>query len=330
MKKKEIIALFVAAAIFISTGLLGVRSAQRLNESRREALSSLSLFDQLVEKQAAATPQGKYLEQLDICGSIMYGGGINDDCVDVQGLIDEIYLLAVDENNVGLLLYIDSPGGTMDAADDLYFALMDYKAATGRPIYCYFNATACSGGYYVAMPADEICANRNCLCVNIGVYIATYSFAGLYEKLGVEQVAIKSGENKGIGLEGQSWTEEQLSIYQSIVDESYEQFLSVVAEGRGMSVEEVRRRDDGREMTARQALEKGFIDGIERYDIYSRAVLDALGEDVELWEYSGEVSWLDTLAEYFRQFRTQSDTELMQDFAKAHEGMKVMAYAGNY
>ena len=329
MKKKEIIALLVAAAIFITTGLLGVRSAQRLNESRREALPSLSLFEELVEKPPSA-PTGKYLEQLNICGSIMYGGGINDDCVDVEGLINEIYLLAVDENNVGLLLYIDSPGGTMDAADDLYFALMDYKAATGRPIYCYFNATACSGGYYVAMPADEICANRNCLCVNIGVYIATYNFAGLYEKLGVEQIAIKSGANKGIGLEGQSWTEEQLAIYQSIVDESYEQFLSVVAEGRDMSVEEVRNRDDGREMTAKQALEKGFIDGIERYDIYSQAVLGALGEDVELWEYSGEESWLDSFAEYFRQFRSHSDTELMQDFAKTHEGMKVMAYAGNY
>ena len=329
MKKKEIIALFVAAAIFVTTGLIGVRSAQRLNESRDNALSSFSRVGELVDSVKADTPAGKYLEQLDVVGSIMYGGGINDDCVDMEGLIDEIYCLSEDENNVGILLYVDSPGGTMDAADDLYYALMDYKHATNRPIYCYFNATACSGGYYVAMPADEICANRNCLCVNIGVYIATYNFAELYEKLGVEQIAIKSGANKGIGLEGQSWTEEQLSIYQSIVDESYEQFLAVVAEGRGMSVEEVRARDDGREMTARQALEKGFIDGIERYDVYVQAVLGALGEDVELWEYSGETGWLDTFTDYFRQFQSRSDTELMQEFAKAHEGMKVMAYA-NY
>ena len=329
MKKKEIIALFVAAAIFVTTGLIGVRSAEKLNESRDNALPSLSRLEEIAGSEEDE-PSGKYLEQLTVSGTIMYDGGLNEDCVDVEGLIDEIYALAADENNVGLLLYIDSPGGTMDAADDLYFALMDYKHATNRPIYCYFNSTACSGGYYVAMPAEEICANRNCLCVNIGVYISTYNFAGLYEKLGVEQIAIKSGENKGIGLEGQSWTQEQLAIYQSIVDESYAQFVDVVAEGRNMSAEEVRRRNDGREMTARQALEKGFIDSIERYDVYTQNVLNALGEDVELWEYTGETSWLDSFTDYFRRFQSRSDTELMQEFAKAHEGMKVMAYAGNY
>ena len=81
--------------------------------------------------------------------------------------------------------------GEMKAGDDLYLKLMDYKA-TGRPIYCSFDSLACSGGYYVAMASDEICANRNCMCVNIGVYISTYNMTGLFEKLGVEQVTFKS------------------------------------------------------------------------------------------------------------------------------------------
>ena len=329
MKKKEIIALIVAAAIFVATGITGVRSAERLNERSAEALSSFAKLGEAMSGEETA-PTGKYLEQLDICGGIMYEGGLSEDCVDVSGIIDELYDLSEDENNVGLLLYIDSPGGTMDAADDLYYALMDYKAATNRPIYCYFNTTACSGGYYVAMPADEICANRNCLCVNIGVYITTYNFAELYEKLGVEQIAIKSGENKGIGLEGQSWTEEQLGIYQSIVDESYEQFVEVVAEGRGMTPQKVRELDDGREMTAKQALAAGFIDSIDRYDAYTQTVMNNFDEDTELWEYSGEESWIDQFTDYFRQFQTHSDTELLQEFAESRQGLKVMAYAGNY
>ena len=329
MKKKEIIALCLAAVLFVTTGLIGVRSAERLNERRDEALSSFTRLGEMMNSEEAA-PTGKYLEQLNLCGTIMYDGGFSEDCVDVADLIDKIYYLAEDENNLGLLLYIDSPGGTMDAADDLYFALMDYKAATNRPIYCYCNTTACSGGYYVAMPADEICANRNCLCVNIGVYIATYNFAGLYETLGVEQIAIKSGENKGIGLEGQSWTEEQLGIYQSIVDESYEQFVEVVANGRGMTAEQVRALDDGREMTAKQALSAGFIDSIDRYDVYVQQVLENFDADTEFWEYSGETSWLEQFSEYFRQFQSRSDAELLQDFAAARQGMKVMAYAGNY
>lgn len=328
MKAKEWIALLLAAAVFIATGYVGVKSAERLNESAGfTALAGLG--EALAGNKPEETPAGPFLERLDIVGTIAYGDGITEDYVDVEGIIDEIYLLAEDENNTGILLYIDSPGGTMDAADDLYFALMDYKAYTNRPIYCYFNATACSGGYYVAMPADEICANRNCLCVNIGVYVATYNFSGLYEKLGIEQIAIKSDENKGIGLQGKPWTEEQLAIYQSIVDEAYEQFVEVVAEGRELSVEQVKLRNDGREMTARQALKAGFIDSVERYDVYVQNVLARQAEGTELWSYTPEESWLDTLTGYFSGFRADSETELLTEFAASHEGIRVMAYAGN-
>ncbi len=329
MKKKELTALLVAAAVFIATGLLGVSSAKGLNESRSSLDLSALGMGELVSSETEV-PAGPYVEQLNISGNIMYGSGINDDCVDVQGLIDEIYLLAEDPNNVGLLLYVDSPGGTMNAADDLYYALMDYKAATGRPIYCYFDSVACSGGYYVAMPADEICANRNALCVNIGVYISTYNLSGLYEKLGVEQLVFRSSDNKGIGLEGQPWSEEQIAIYQSIVDESYAQFVDVVAEGRGMSPEEVMAGDDGREMTAKQALEAGFIDSIDRYDSYVNTVMAQFDEETELWEFTGESSWMDMFSEYFYQFQSRSETELLREFAASHEGMKVLVYAGNY
>lgn len=328
MKAKEWIALLLAAAVFLGTGFIGAKRAEELNE--RRAGTVLSELSGLLEGTAESEPAGPYLERLDITGTIDYSGGFSDDSTDVQDLVDEIYLLAEDENNVGLLLYIDSPGGTMSAADDLYYALMDYKAYTGRPIYCYFDSVACSGGYYVAMPADEICANRNCTCVNIGVYITSYNLAGLYEKLGVKQVVIRSSENKGIGLEGTEWTDEQLGIYQSIVDEFYQQFLEVVAEGRGMTVEQVKLRDDGREMTASQALRAGFIDSVDRYDVYVQSVLEHFSEDTELWVYTPEEDWLGSLSKYFGAFSSRSETELLTEFAKAHEGIKVMAYAGGF
>lgn len=330
MKKKEMIALIAAAAVFIYTGILGVRSAAKLNNSKSEMLSTVEYIGSYFSDDEGSVPAGPYLEQLNISGTIAYGDSFDSGYVDVAGLVDEISCLTEDENNVGLLLYVDSPGGTMDAGDDLYYALIDYKTKTERPIFCYFNSTACSGGYYVAMPADEICANRNCVCVNIGVYVATYNFAGLYEKLGVKQLAIKSGPNKGIGLDGQEWTEEQIDIYQSIVDEAYEQFLDVVAEGRGMSVQEVREKDDGREMTAKQALAAGFIDSIDRYDSYVQTVLSRFDEDIELWEYTGNTSWIDEIAGLFGQYTQRSETELLRDFAESHQGMKVMAYAGDY
>ncbi|MBQ9408064.1 MAG: S49 family peptidase, partial [Clostridia bacterium] len=224
-------------------------------------------------------------------------------------------------------LFVDSPGGEIKAADELYLKLMDYKQ-TGRPIYCYFDSTACSGGYYVAMPADEIWADRNCICVNIGVYISTYNYAELMEKLGVEQVVFKSSENKGIGMGGVPWTEEQKAIYQSIVDEYYDQFLAVVAEGRNMTKEQVARNDDGREMLASQALRAGFIDGICRYEEYERRVLEEMGTDV-LFEPAAEESSLWELMQYFSSVMPRSDTQVMMDFAESHSGMVVMAYDEN-
>lgn len=323
MKKKELLALLVAAVIFIGTGLIGVNSAKTLRENSLD-LSSFGLGGE------EATPAGKYVEQLNVTGAIAYDSGLSGESANVQELISEIYALCEDENNVGLLLYIDSPGGTMDASDDLYYALLDYKTTTERPIYCYFNSTACSGAYYIAMAADHITANRNCLCVNIGVYIATYNMSELYKKLGIEQMIFRSSDNKGIGMEGVPWTAEQLDIYQSIVDETYAQFVDVVAQGRGMSAQQVMDLNDGREMTAQQALNAGFIDDIDRYDCYASAVLEQFDEDVDLWEFTAESDWMQQLSDYFYQFTAQSETEFLRKLAKSHEGTQVMVYAGNY
>jgi len=232
-----------------------------------------------------------------------------------------------DENNVGLFLYINSPGGEMNASDTLYYKLMDYKTETGRPIYCYFDDYACSGGYYVAMPADEIYANRNSMCVNIGVYISTYNFSGLFEKAGVEEVVFRSSPNKGIGMPGSPWTEEQKEIYQSIVDLHYQQFLEVVAEGRGMTTDEVKRRDDGREMLAVQALEAGFIDGICRLEEYEQMVLANFSEDTVIYEPYVEPDFMDELLGYLDSRLPKSDSQVWMDFAEKKSGMVVMAYA---
>ena len=267
MNKKQFVWLLIALVVFTVTGVTGVLMAERAQQQSLAAMESM--FSGLFAPEAeAALPETPYLGRISVDGTIMstadvYGGGFDLDYT--IGLIED-YM--ADENNVGLFLYVNSPGGEMNASDTLYYKLMDYKAETGRPIYCYFDDYACSGGYYVAMPADEIYANRNSMCVNIGVYIATYNFAGLFEKAGVEEVIFRSSPNKGIGMPGSPWTEEQKDIYQSIVDLHYQQFLEVVAEGRGMSTDEVRTRDDGREMLAVQALEAGFIDGICRYEEY--------------------------------------------------------------
>ena len=327
MNKKQFIWLLVALLVFTVTGISGIIMAERAQEQSLAMLESSfgSLF--AAEEDYAAYADGPYVARVDVDGTIMsatdaYGGGFD---LDYTLACIEDYM--ADENNVGLFLYINSPGGEMNASDTLYYKLMDYKAETGRPIYCYFDDYACSGGYYVAMPADEIWANRNSMCVNIGVYISTYNFAGLFEKAGVEEVVFRSSPNKGIGMPGSPWTEEQKEIYQSIVDLHYQQFLEVVAEGRNMTTDEVKRLDDGREMLAVQALEAGFIDGICRLEEYEQQILANFSEDTVIYEPYAEPDFMEELMGYLDSRLPKSDSQVWMDFAEKNSGMVVMAYA---
>ena len=182
-------------------------------------------------------------------------------------LMTRIEDLMKDSNNKGLMIYVNSPGGSVYQTDELYLQLKEYKTRTKRPIYFYFGETAASGGYYIASAGDYICADRNTLTGSIGVYMGpVYSAEKLLEKLGVEADVIKSGRNKAMGSGFEDLTEEQRAIYQSVVDEMFGRFVWVVAEGRGMSVERVRQIADGRVYTAAQAKDNGLIDEICSYE----------------------------------------------------------------
>ncbi len=180
--------------------------------------------------------------------------------------LNHIKLLAESENNAGILLYLNTPGGTVYESDELYLALMNYKEQTGRPVWAYMADMCASGGYYVAAAADHIMANRNTTTGSIGVYVALTDTSGLYEKLGIETVLVKSGENKGTGMEGVPITPAQREVYQSVVDESYEQFVALVAEGRALPDGEVRALADGRIYTGAQAQKLGLVDELGDWD----------------------------------------------------------------
>ena len=331
MNKKQFMWFLLAMVIFVVTGFAGVNSALNARERSVElAEKAAGMFSGMSEGKmelpsepyvAKVTVEGTIADTSSSVSSLQSGG------YDHKGLLKYVDRLIEDENNVGMLLFIDSPGGEIKAGDELYLKLMDYKEATGRPIWCYFDGTACSGGYYVAMASDEICADRNCICVNIGVYISTYNLSKLFDKYGIEQVTFKSSENKGIGMMGVPWTDEQKEIYQSIVDEYYAQFLEIVAKGRNMTVDQVRRLDDGREMLASQALKAGFIDSIDRYENYEKKVLAAAGTERLYEPTASALSWQDLLQQ-FTSSLPKSDTQAIMEFAETHSDIVVMAYAG--
>ena len=182
---------------------------------------------------------------------------------DQEWLLRTIDNLKDDKKNCGILLFIDSPGGTVYEADEAYLKLLEYKKETERPVYAYFASLAASGGYYIGCAADTIFANRNTLTGSIGVICgSSVDATGMLEKIGIKSTTFTAGRNKNMLNYNSPLTEEQRNIMQSIADDAYEQFTGIVAESRGKDIAYVKTLADGRIYTAAQAKENGLVDDI--------------------------------------------------------------------
>lgn len=320
MKKKQLISLIIAVLCFVFVGASNVLVRHVADSS---LLSSIEDLD---------SPMSEYIGIVNVSGTIMP----NDSSSSLFGTAgyDHNYLMnSVDEMmnddlNVGIFLNLDTPGGTVYEADELYLKLMEYKETTGRPIYAYMNSYAASGGYYLAMAADEIYANRNTVTGSIGVIVSTYDMSGLYEKLGIKEVNIASGENKSMGSTGTAMTEEQLAIYQAYVDETYEQFVDVIEKGRGMDEATVKSLADGRIYTAQQALELNLIDGICGYEDYTDTVLEKFDNGVFYYEPANEsLTYFSSLFSKLSSLVPKSDSQVLKELAESTESGVLMYYA---
>ncbi|HML37993.1 MAG TPA: signal peptide peptidase SppA [Bacillota bacterium] len=241
---------------------------------------------------------GPYIAKIFVEGDIMSGQ------TDSFGLpvgyqhnwtLDKIDELAADQNNRGLIVFVDSPGGGVYESDELYLKLKDYKERTGRPIYAVMGSMAASGGYYISTAADKIIANRNTWTGSIGVTIGTiYDISGLLEKYGVKTVTVTAGSNKAMGSMVEPMTQEQRDIFQSLVDESYEQFTGIVSKERGIDLKDVKKLADGRIYSAQQAYDLGLVDFIgtlddalndmeKEYGLGGCDVIDVVYKDNSLW-----------------------------------------------
>ena len=181
-------------------------------------------------------------------------------------LMNTINSLKNNPKNEALAIYINSPGGAVYQADEVYLALQSYRT-TGRPIYVYQGPMAASGGYYISCAGNKIYANRNTLTGCIGVIMGnSYDLTGLFDKLGIKSTTIHSGANKNMMNYNEPFTEEQQAIMQAMCDECYDQFVSIVAKARGYQYHEAVNLSDGRLYTAKQALDAQLIDKIDSWD----------------------------------------------------------------
>ncbi|MDE5662364.1 MAG: signal peptide peptidase SppA [Muribaculaceae bacterium] len=200
-----------------------------------------------------------------------------------EGIVGEtvtgdIVKLADDENVKGLVLRVNSPGGSAFASEQIWEALQYFKSK-GKPLYVSMGDYAASGGYYISCGADTIFADRTTLTGSIGVFGMIPDASGLItDKFGVNFSTVETNPNAaGIGI-AQGMTTAQHAAMQRSVDNIYDLFTSRVAEGRGMSQDSVKAIAEGRVWTGGRALELGLVDYLGSLG----ATIEAIAENLDM------------------------------------------------
>ncbi|TGN20018.1 signal peptide peptidase SppA [Leptospira idonii] len=167
----------------------------------------------------------------------------------------------------GVILKINSPGGTVTASDIIYQEILNFKQRKRIPVFAGFMDTAASGAYYIAMSTDSIGAHPTTVTGSVGVIMQGFNFKEGLDKIGVKDQSITSGANKAIGSPFIDQSPEQKKILQSIVDNLYHRFFQIVKKGRP-NVPETRLKEicDGRIFTAEQAKNEGMVDFIGYFE----------------------------------------------------------------
>jgi protease-4 len=198
---------------------------------------------------------------------------------------------AKDDDRVkAVILKVDSPGGEVMASDEINKAIADFQTDTpgessrpvkrGKPVVCSMGSLAASGGYYISAPSRWIVANELTITGSIGVILHTWNYRGLMDKVGLAPVTYKSGLYKDM-LSGERSTNEipaeERVMVQGLIDETYQKFKNVVADGRKSAHEKNKTEGhalvnnwtnyaDGRVLSGTQAFKYGFVDELGDFD----------------------------------------------------------------
>ena len=274
------------------------------------ALLCLSLFSRVLVFSHAVAPRGRaftdrsraleevVLEQTNgdnKIAVIKVDGIITSRDVDnssmnlVEFISEQLKTAERDKDVKAVILKVDSPGGEVLATDDINIAIKQFQEKSHKPVVALMGAMAASGGYYISAPCRWIVANEMTITGSIGVLMDTWNYRGLMNKVGIRPHVFKSGRFKDmlsgeeepdtdkLSPEEQKTRQEEDQMVQSLIDETYNKFKTVVKTGRTHAasendgkgkalVENWQDYADGRVFSGQRALELGFVDELGNFD----------------------------------------------------------------
>lgn len=220
---------------------------------------------------------------------------------------------AKDDSIKAVVLRINSPGGSAAASQAIHMEVK--RLAEAKPVVVSMADVAASGGYWVASAADKIVANPGTITGSIGVIMETLEYFELMEKIGVAGNALTTGKYKDTGSPFREMREDERKLLQAMLDNVYDQFVRVVAEGRGLTEEQVRKLADGRVFTGEQAKKVKLVDELGNFHdaVKLAAELGEIEGEPKLKQYGGSRGLREWLGSYLGFERRQVMWDLLYD-----------------
>lgn len=210
----------------------------------------------LVAAVVAAAGRFDLRRQQDHVAQIAIGGLILDDPARDEALKE----VADDDKVKALLVKIDTPGGTYVGGEALYESLR--RVGEKKPVVAIMGTTATSAGYMSALGSDHIVARSSTLTGSIGVILQTADVTGLLDKIGIKSVVVKSGPLKAQPNPLEKFLPAARKATEAIIADYFDMFVTLVAERRSLSREQVLKLADGRVFSGRQAKKAGLVDAL--------------------------------------------------------------------
>lgn len=333
VENKRTIAIIIALVILLITALGDVF----ISRLQKRALTNEVDVNRMLEDFLATEGQELVLQGTDkenriavvpIKGVI---ASENTKILQEESTVNQLDRILEDQSVRGLILEIDSPGGTVYESARIWEKIKEIQETREIPIYSSMGSVAASGGYYVAAPSDKIFAAEETITGSIGVIADYINIAELEAKLGIKHEVIKSGDYKDIGSMSREMSEEERQINQDQVDEFFSKFIQVIVDGRSLTEEEVRSLADGRVYTGKQGLENGLIDELGYYeDALQMLIKDLSLEDPEVYQrVTGSSRFSQWIGMKSQKLPEQTTSEVNSFEAEAFKYIKESRSEGN-
>jgi protease IV len=228
----------------------------------------------VVDSNESLTDTNSYanLQKIELTGPIM----------DVSKTLEDIEKAKLDKNIKGIMLVVNSPGGSVAPSVELAYAIKELKEI--KPVVVYASGVIASGSYYASIWANKIIANPGSMVGSIGVIMQGVNAEELMSKIGVSTQTVKAGKFKESGTPTRKWTDFEEKQLQSVIDDTYNMFIGDVASARSLDIKNHTQFADAKIFTAKQAKEIGLVDEVATIS-YAQNVLVTLAKvDAPIWK----------------------------------------------